>query len=321
MTNEQHEREIDQQLEEIRTRAGDLIEPCKFASSFAAYGEIRRLARGNQRVVHYIEAVFFQMDQAQYLLDFETMRERSVELVSLLESEERARRIQPDFPDEVYEYLVGSMSACAYENLAEATGQLEGYNSEGMHACIADGIQVCRQTGKLACISCFREYSVDVYTAADDIEIARYQCQQIIDHPGPWSDRGDRRWLAATKAAWLELLGGHGRPAWELALSAYALCQEESVSVTTEAKIRSLFSLLTIGAVTGQDCEAYRAELASLMPPAGEAPEFEYQSTLIQALWAAVQGRMPEAIEQLTRLDDDLSRRKREPIGSKSACG
>ncbi|HIM28712.1 MAG TPA: hypothetical protein EYG57_04055, partial [Planctomycetes bacterium] len=76
---------IDAQLEQIQDSAGDLIEPCHYKSSFERYGELRRLARSEKRLVAYLNGVFFQMDQAQYLLDFQTMKERAIELVSLLE--------------------------------------------------------------------------------------------------------------------------------------------------------------------------------------------------------------------------------------------
>lgn len=299
---------IEEQLDEIQSAAGDLIEPCQYKSSFERYGELRRMARGERRLTYYLDGVFFQMDQAQYLLDFATMRERSIELVSLLESEERARQLQSDFESYQYEYMVHNMTSCAYENLAEATGQLDGYNSDGMHACIADGLRVCRQTGKLACISCFREYSVDVYTAADDIELARYQCQLVIDHPGPWSDRGDRRWLAAGKAAWLEILEGKLPAAADLIESAYEFIQSDDVTLKREAAIRVLFYDMTRRLLSGLDIAKQRQRLASLMPPEGEAPSFELQSALIDALELAVRGDYDLAIEKLTPWDRQLLR-------------
>ena len=204
-----HDANIDQQLEDLHQRAGDLIKPCRFASSTRLYGELRRRAKSEQRAWHYVMGTFFQMDQAQYLFEFQTMRERAVELIAILENEEKVRQIQSDFSREQYDYLVYSMSSCAYENLAEATGQLEGYNSDGMHACITDGIQICRRTGKIGCVSCFREYACDVYLAADDADIASHQCRLVMEQEGAWSDRGDRRWLAATKLAWLDALHGN----------------------------------------------------------------------------------------------------------------
>ncbi len=142
------EPEISQQLKELQEKAAELIPKCRFASSSRLYGELRRRGRAEHRAEAYLIGTFFQMDQAQHLLDFQTMRERAVELIAMLENEEQVRQIQPDFPKDQYEFFVYSMTSCAYENLAEATGQLDGYNSEGMHGCISDGIQICRRTGE-----------------------------------------------------------------------------------------------------------------------------------------------------------------------------
>ncbi len=221
---------VDRQLVQLQEQAGELIPKCLFATSSQLYGELRRRARMEQRAYPYVIGTFFQMDQAQYLLDFQTMRERAIELIALLEDEERVRQIQADFPVQQYEHLVFSMSSCAYENLAEATGQLEGYNSQGMHACIADGITICRQTGKLGCIGCFREYACDVYIAADDAEIAMHHCRQVADHEGAWSDRGDRRWVASGKAGWLETLHGRFDAAVTLLTEALELTEADTVN-------------------------------------------------------------------------------------------
>jgi tetratricopeptide (TPR) repeat protein len=301
---------IDAQLEQIQDSAGALIEPCHYKSSFERYGELRRLARSEKRLVAYLNGVFFQMDQAQYLLDFQTMKERAIELVSLLESEERSRQLQADFEPHQYEYLVHSMSSCAYENLAEATGQSDGYNSDGMHACIADGLQVCRQTGKLACVSCFREYSVDVYTAADDTELAGYQCQAIIDHPGPWADRGDRRWLACIKSAWLELLAGKAFTARSLVDQAHDLIESDEVPLKREATIRVLFCDATLDLLNGDDISSHQEQLAEILPPAGECPAFELEMALLNSLQAVVSGDFAASVDILTPWDRKLSQAK-----------
>src|SRR5262249_7849044 len=121
--------------------------------------------------------------------------------------------------------------ACAYDNLADGTGVLEGYNSEGMHGCITDGIQVCRRTGKLRCISCFREYAMDVYTAADDLAMALHHARSISSQQGGWSNRGDRRWLGHKHEAWLLLLAGQVAAAEEALERALTLAGAEEVSI------------------------------------------------------------------------------------------
>src|SRR5262249_36306241 len=158
-------------------------------------------------------------------------RDYAGELTPLLKDEERARLLQPDFPAAAYEAEAAWMTACAYENLAEATGMLEGYNSEGMHQCITDGVDVCRRTGKLACVNCFREYAAQVYTAADDLALALHSARLTTANLGPYPARGDRRHLGARHESWLLLLQGQ-LDACEASLErSVALCAGERVSL------------------------------------------------------------------------------------------
>lgn len=300
--------DIDQQLERLQEQAGELIKPCRFASSSQLYGELRRRAKAEQRAYPYVMGTFFQMDQAQYLLDFQKMRERAVELIALLEDEERLRQIQADFPVEHYEHLVYSMSACAYENLAEATGQLEGYNSEGMHACISDGIQICRRTGKLGCVGCFREYACDVYLAADDPEIAMHQCRLVTENSGEWSDRGDRRWVASGKAAWLEALHGRFAAAIDLYRQALDFTNAESVSLKTEARLRTLFQLDSVLLAAGREPQLPDDPVSAELPPVGECPLFDLYADWNTALQAVQQQNWNDASQRLTAWDQRLQK-------------
>ena len=308
MSDSENDPEIDQQLQKLQEQAGDLIKPCKFASSSRLYGELRRRAKAEQRAYHYVMGTFFQMDQAQYLLDFQRMRERAVELIALLEDEERIRQIQADFPIEHYENLVYSMSSCAYENLAEATGQLEGYNSQGMHACIADGIQICRRTGKLGCIGCFREYACDVYLAADDPEIAMHQCRQVTEYDGAWSDRGDRRWVASGKAAWLDALHGRFEQAIDNYTRALEFAQSELVSLKTEARLRTLLQLDSVLITAGRQPLLEQDPVYAEMPSAEECPIFAHTFDLNQALMAVRDQNWDHAADLLTRWDQRLQK-------------
>ncbi|MCA9033444.1 MAG: hypothetical protein KDA66_21695, partial [Planctomycetaceae bacterium] len=144
--------------------------------------EATRTAKTHGLAIHYMRGLFDQMRFGHALLDPKPIREAAVELIALLNDEEQARRIQPDLDEGMYHWVCSWMSSCAYDNLAEATGMVSGYNSDGMHECIADGIQICRQTGKLECIQCFREYASDVYLASDDQEMVRHQCSALMDY-------------------------------------------------------------------------------------------------------------------------------------------
>ncbi len=304
----QSESAAEHELNALQEKASRLIPQCRFAGAFELFGELRRRARSESHAVHYIWATFHQMDLAQYVLDFQQMRERAVELIALLQHEERARQIQADLSQPQYDYLAYSMSSCAYENLAEATGQLGGYNSEGMHACIADGIQICRRTGKTSCVSCFREYACDVYTAADDVEIAAHQCRAVRDQSGNWSDRGDRRWLAVMRLSWLDALHGRFEAAVEGSARALLLAEEPAVSVPLEASIRT--GLLRDTVLLASGCVAEFSESAAngLFPPAGESAFFEHHRDLNLALAAALEESWEEAVQLLHPWDQRLLR-------------
>ena len=300
--------QIDQQLQDLQGRAGELIPKCLFASSSRLYGELRRRGRVEHRAQAYVLGTFFQMDQAQYLFEFQTMRERAVELIAILENEEKVRQIQSDFSREQYDYLVYSMSSCAYENLAEATGQLEGYNSDGMHACITDGIQICRRTGKIGCVSCFREYACDVYLAADDADIASHQCRLVMEQEGAWSDRGDRRWLAATKLAWLDALHGNFDKALASMDRALEFTQSEAVSLKFESRIRTLLARDTIRLAVGLPGIIDSDPAFAQMPTAVECPAFEHTLDLNAALLSVQRENWDEAEQLLSHWDQRLQK-------------
>jgi tetratricopeptide (TPR) repeat protein len=308
MASSENETEIDQELRDLQEQAANLIANCRFASSSRLYGELRRRGRVEHRAHAYVMGTFFQMDQAQYLFDFQTMRERSVELIALLEDEEQIRNIQADFPREQYEYLIYSMSSCAYENLAEATGQLEGYNSEGMHACITDGIQICRRTGKTGCVSCFREYACDVYLAADDADIAAHQCRLIMEQDGAWSDRGDRRWLATSKLAWLEALHGRFDEALGTIERALEYSEAEAVSLKFESRVRTLLLRDTLRIIAGLDPLIAFDPIYADMPKAEECPVFAHTLDLNAALLAVRQQDWSQASQLLSKWDQRLQK-------------
>ncbi len=298
----------DRELTALREQARELISTCEFASSFRLHGELRRRARSEHRAEAYVFGTFYQMDQAQYLLDFQLMRERAIELIALLENEEKIRQIQADLPREQYDYLVYSMSSCAYENLAEATGLLEGYNSEGMHACIADGIQICRRTGKTGCISCFREYACDVYMSADDAEIAAHQCRMVQDQDRAWSDRGDRRWLATIKLAWLDALHGRFGEAVDGSTQATGLSAAESVSMPIESQLRVGLIRDAILMAAGRPPEFAETAVFSSFPERGQCPLFDHWLDLNQALLATRCADWDQAFQLLTNWDQRLQK-------------
>jgi hypothetical protein len=309
MSDQNDDSQIDDQLEKLSDEAGTLIEQAKYRSSFRLFGELRQRAKRERRLYHYVLGTFHQMDQAQYLFEFQTMRERAIELIALLESEEQCRKIQPDMPLQLFEGLAYQFSSCAYENLAEATGQMEGYNSEGLQACISDGLQICRQTGKLSCVGCFREYSCDVYMAADDSEIAQHQCNLVLDDSTPLSSRGDRRWLARKKIAWMTFLEGRTQTAIEMYRDALILTEREEVTLKLEAQLRTLYELDSLLILTGQPEELPLHAAFAMQPPEGECLAFDMDQALNRSLRAALQQDWGSAIEPLLEWDRLLQER------------
>ena len=111
------------------------------------------------------------------------------------------------------------MTACAYDNLATHTAEIHGFNSEGMHQSISDGIEVCRRTGKLACITCFREYACDVHKAADDLDMALHFSRLGLSS-GQENSPNDRRCISALNAGNILHLTGELEQAEEMCLRA-----------------------------------------------------------------------------------------------------
>src|SRR6516164_4025859 len=103
-TPEHEDKDIDRRIDQMHDQAGEHLETCRFRSAYRLYGELKRIAKSEQRVVTYLNAVFHQMDLAQSLLDPRTTRDNAIALIPLLEDEERARQLQPDFPQAQYEH-------------------------------------------------------------------------------------------------------------------------------------------------------------------------------------------------------------------------
>jgi tetratricopeptide (TPR) repeat protein len=314
MSDPEHD-DLDERIDALHEQAGEHLEACRFRSAYRVYGELKRLGKAEQRVVPYLNAVFHQMDLAQSLLEPRVTRDSAVELIALLEDEERARLLQPDFPAAQYEAEVAWMTACAYENLAEATGMLDGYNSPGMHQCITDGIEVCRRTGKLACVNCFREYAAQVYVAADDLDMALHHARVITANQGPYPDRGDRRHLGARNEGWLMLLQGRLDAAEASLERSVALCEGERVSIPLSSRLHARIELETVRLVAGkQDAGEQTATVTAAGAdgsrlPEGERPDLELRWAYGDAVRACVRGDYPLAIALLTDWDRRLTER------------
>lgn len=305
--------EIDQQLEQLDEKSESLFQQCRLRSAMRVAREATQLAKSHQRVVHYMRGLFDQMRFGHGLLDTSATRESAVELISLLENEEQARRIQPDLDEAHYQWVCSWMSSCAYDNLAEATGKRLGYNSHGLHECINDGIQVCRRTGKLDCVKCFREYAADVYLAADDFDMVRHQCHTLMEFRGDDQEKKDRRWSSHHKLAWLELLEGRLDRAEEHLQQAREFASGQQVYLKARCRLVIAASLDELGVLVGRGRGEAPQSLtiddgtSSTLPDIGEWPYYEMLQARGNALAAVVAGQFDRAIELLTDWDRRLT--------------
>lgn len=310
MSSEDQQSEIDEQLLQMCLRMDKLIENCRAQSCYNGFVEIADMALREGRVHYYVHGLFYQMTQSTNLLDFHTVKERAIKLISLLQKPEGFFKIQPDVAESLFQETVQDVSSCVYENLASAAGHSGGFNSRGLHDSISGGIQICRTTGKFGCIKCFREYACDVYLAADDFCLARHQCQQVLDHKGEWQGRGNRKWIAMKKMAWMDTLEGDFEGALAKYERALELTDESDVNVPLQAKFEALIPLDAVRIMQGLPQLLPQHEIYSKLPPAEECPDMAMGLDLNQALTLAVSGEWDAADELLHKWDQKLWSRK-----------
>ncbi len=275
---------IEKELSGINDAAGDLMESSYCASAYNLYGELRSRSRSEGQLSYYVFGTFFQMTLAERLLQFETVRERAVELIAIFEDEEQARKIEPALDLDQYESMIYSMGACAYEVLAEATGALDGYNSEGMQECLTGGIEVCHRIGKLSCIQCFREYACDTHTAADDYELARYHCNQVIHQESDFPERGDRRWLAMLRLANMDLYEGQHDSARAKLDQALELANAPNNNDAKGARVAIMLERHALDLMENQELDPRTREVLMELPPRGECPEYDLDVDLLTSI-------------------------------------
>ncbi len=298
-------------LDDLAAAKDDAIERCHYRTASRLAAEIKRKARAARRLKPYVWALHTLTNQSASLLDPEQGRESAVELIAVLESEDRARQIQPDLDMAEYESLVSWVSSCAYDNLGRATAASRGYNSEGVHGAVAEGIEVCRRTGKHQCITCFREYATDVFLASDDMQMALHHARHVMA-TGRSNPEFDRRWSGAieevrvfTIAGLLDAAEAAARQAWELAATYHS---------PLRARLWSVPAFETIRLLKGEDGPPLGLDgLAALdesRPAADEWPMLQLRRDMVSALGSCLRGDCAAAIETLTSWDRRLQERQ-----------
>lgn len=302
--------DIDERLDNLNKLIKEQRERCQLTSAYRLSMDLMRLARREQRLIPLLLGQFELVNLAQDLFQHHRARDVSIEMIALLESPERARQIQADYPEQEYAETCAWMTACAYDNLAEHTGEIQGFNSDGMHQCIADGIEVCRRTGKLGCIACFREYASDVYLAADDIDMALHHLSVVAGLSE--NDAGaTRRWVATKDKAKTLALLGELSAAKDTCLRALDLVPTYHSPLA--ARLETLTLLESILWLLGEQDAfvTYATEQPgnrSITPgeDVGQDCRWDYRD----ALAACCRGEFAQAIELLTKWDTKLSQDK-----------
>jgi hypothetical protein len=301
--------DAEQRIDELFSRYSDLRDKCHFRSANRLSREAQRIAKAERLVIPYLYANHQLMNNAQSLLEPDYGAKIAIESIALLESEERARQIQADLPEGHYEYVIQSMSSCAYDNLAKHIAQRDGYNSDGVHDCIADGIQVCRRTGKLECISCFREYATDVYVASDDLEMAHHHAMAVMQNEIKDDEEdSDRRWVGAKDLVSISLLQGqleaamtHCERSFELAKSYHS---PRVANIESSSYLKQ--TLLLLGRFDEYDEFLDRFNVAKDLGsdiPKGEYPSGDIGNAQRDAIELCCSGSYSEAIDLLTEYD------------------
>jgi tetratricopeptide (TPR) repeat protein len=303
--------DLEQRFEALFAQIDQLTDECKYKSAVRVANEIRRLAKSEGQLVPYIRGLFIAMNYGVSCLEPETGRDHALELIAILENEDRARQLQPDLPEDEYDWYRSRFSSCAYDNFARAVANIQGFNSEGMHACINDGLQVCRRTGKLECLKCFREYAAEVYEAADDLEMALHNARLGIAHldPGPH----DRRWVGVKEEARLLLLQGQIEEA--LAGLQRGWSMRETYHDPHAATIEGGMLMKVLLTLNGRESELSQwvtPELSSKFspPPRGEYAWYDLRADMFESFFAACAGDYPKAIQLLEQWDPQLRRQK-----------
>ncbi len=297
--------DFSRRFEQQTEKAEKLFLDCHVRSAVQLAKEYTRLARQQQQVINYMFGLFDLMRFGHAMLDPKQVRNAAVELVVLLQDEEQARRIQPDLDEGQYHWVCSWMSSCAYDNLAEATGLMAGFNSPGMHECINDGIQVCRQTGKTDCIKCFREYAADVYLASDDLAMVRHQCQALMEFREDDSSQKDRRCTTLQKLAWVNMLEGRLTRAERDLEQAQTLSGAEKVYLKRRSAILTNLDRHEAHLLLGRTVAHAPEGLPTFEP--GEWLRFELELAKLKALALTITGKFEEAIPLLTEWDRRLT--------------
>lgn len=150
-----------EQFEELYKKYTDFEHRQLDRSAMKGAIEAKRFAKLHRLLTPYLRTCLSITDNAQTIFEAEIGTDNAMEIIALVESEEKARKFQQDFDIERDQYTSCYICACAYHSLATHTAMRCGYNSKAVHGAIDDGIHVCRRMGMLECIDYFRDFAFE----------------------------------------------------------------------------------------------------------------------------------------------------------------
>ncbi|HPZ84484.1 MAG TPA: hypothetical protein PL064_13680, partial [Thermogutta sp.] len=299
-----------EELDQLLRRVHELTEKGYDRSAVQLAEEARRRAREEHFVIPYLYANFLIMISSQSLYDYRRGTDIAIETITLLESEERAREIQPDLPLDEYEKTIYWLTSCAYDNLAEHYAIRYGYGGERVQGVAQDGFDVCHRTGKLECLACFRQYAMNVYEAAGDLEMAMHFARGVFQSL-PMVETNDRRAVGGMQYASQLTLMGRLKEALEVAEASVGLAKVSydplKCRFLAQCCLGEILYLLGRGDEFEERCAVLGEPIDwTRLPPATENPELARRKALFDSVRLTYEGALHQAEELLSFWDRDL---------------
>ncbi len=308
--------DVEQRLQEIEDRISVASDRCHNRSLIRLAREGRRLARQEHRLIPYLSFSFHLINSADDVLAMKQGCDVAVEMIALLENEERARQFQPDLPQDEYEHTKWWMTGFTYKKLATLTGHTQGYNSDGMHQCISDGMNVCRRTGNRRDTLHFREFAVEVYRAADDLDMALHFARGSLQLQD--ASDSNRKVASADDAASILSLQGKLDAALEMVQVGWDYCLEFHNPYLAQLNFLPLAREIFCVAgrkdllqklpriVTSEEVTDLADDQVLRLPSEDECPYFKFLSDQTLAVEAACEGKYDRSIQLLQPWDRHL---------------
>ncbi|MDO5565044.1 MAG: hypothetical protein Q4G59_00205 [Planctomycetia bacterium] len=303
----EHEDDKQAQFHEAyENKASELSDQQLHRSAQNLFFEGKRFAKTNRLLIEYMMSCFSITNNAQALYEPEIGIDNAMELIAYLESPEKCRKLQNDYDEDYYEYLVSRLSACAYDNLAVHTAMRLGYNSPTVFGAVDDGIQVCRRTGKLECVECFREYATRISLASGDYEMGEHHARLCATSTAR-EDADDRRYVGHKDLIKLFVRQGKLQAAFDVyeRIFPFAESYHDPLNAMFTCAIRAemLFWLAGKENELPEFMAAHELNELPKIPPREEHAEYYIETTLRDAVKLARQARWLEAVDILDQCE------------------